>query len=366
MKIAVDARELAGRPTGVGRYLAEILRCWQHDPAAARHEIVLLAHTAFDWPGTGAGARITTEIVPGSGRVWWEQRALAAAVWRLKADVLFCPGYSGPLLARTPMVVTLHDVSFWAHPEWFSRRESLRRRATTLAVSRRARLILTVSQFSRDEIVHWLGAPEDRIRVVHNGIGLATPDSTGPGPGAAGPPVILTVGTILNRRHVDVLIRAFAQVASAVPDARLVIVGDNRTHPHQDLAALARELQVEGAVDLRSYVSDEELRSLYAQARAFAFLSTYEGFGMTPLEALAAGIPTVVYDTPVAREVYGSSAEMVPIGNVDALAARLREMLTLPDDPIRRARIVDNIRTRYTWSRAANETLAALEEAARP
>ena len=102
---------------------------------------------------------------------------------------------------------------------------------------------------------------------------------------------VLTVGSIFNRRHVDHLIRAFARIAARLPGARLVIVGENRTHPHQDLGALIRDLRVTDRVDLRSYVSDDELLALYGQARAFAFLSTYEGFGLTPVEAIISGVP---------------------------------------------------------------------------
>ena len=110
---------------------------------------------------------------------------------------------------------------------------------------------------------------------------------------------------------------------------------------------------------------DAELRALYRQARAFAFLSTYEGFGLTPLEAIVAGVPTVVYDTEVAREVHAGLAHLVATGNLEALAERLHVMLTEPPDPIRQAALARAARERYPWTRTAAATLAALEEAAR-
>ena len=176
---------------------------------------------------------------------------------------------------------------------------------------------------------------------------------------------VLTVGSIFNRRHVDHLIGAFARVAPRLPGARLVIVGENRTYPHQDLDALIRELRVADRVELRSYVSDDELLALYGQARAFAFLSTYEGFGLTPVEAIVSGVPAVVYDSEVARETLSGLAHFVPAGDIAALSERLYAMLTAEPDPEQQSALARAARMRYPWARTAAATLSALEEAAR-
>ena len=398
MKIAVDARELAGKPTGVGRYLAELLACWSRDPAAAGHEFLLLTPGLLRLPagliGSG-GARVNSHVVPGNspgggsagfGHLVWEQRPLPGAAARLGADVLFCPGYSGPVFSRVPVVVSIHDVSFWAHPEWFKSREGLRRRLTTWASAHRARLVLTLTAFSRDEIIRWLDVDHARVRAIAPGAGgffdpatrheglpslrvnlLGKPQAT-PSPERPARPAIntvLTVGSIFNRRHVDHLIRAFARIAPRLPDARLVIVGENRTHPHQDLDALVRDLRMTDRVELRSYVTDDELLALYGQARAFAFLSTYEGFGLTPVEAIISGVPAVVYDSEVARETLSGLAHFVPAGDLDALARQLHTMLTAVPDPDQQSALARAARMRYPWARTAAATLAALEEAAR-
>lgn len=399
MRIAVDARELAGKPTGVGRYLAELLACWSREPSAARHEILLLTPGLLRLPagliGTG-GARVDSHVVPGNSpggnrgglaHLLWEQRPLPAAAVRLGADVLFCPGYAGPIVSRVPVVVSIHDVSFWAHPEWFAGREGLRRRLTTWASAHRARLVLTLTEFSRDEIIRWLDVDSTRVRAIAPGAGGFFDPSTShespslrvnligktrgqakaqtEGAPSADSRIILTVGSIFNRRHVDHLIRAFARVAPRLPDARLVIVGENRTHPHQDLDALIRDLRMTDRVELRSYVSDDDLLALYGQARAFAFLSTYEGFGLTPVEAIISGVPAVVYDSEVARETLSGLAHFVPAGDLDALAAQLQAMLTAEPDPEQQSALARAARMRYPWTRTAAATLAALEEAAR-
>src|SRR4029450_11826087 len=101
------------------------------------------------------------------------------------------------------------------------------------------------------------------------------------------------------------LLQASALARERVPGARLVLVGDNRTSPRIDPRAIARLLDIDRDVDWREDVSDQDLAALYGRARVFAFLSDYEGFGMTPLEAIAHGVPAVVLNSAVAREVYG-------------------------------------------------------------
>src|SRR5690606_32373918 len=143
---------------------------------------------------------------------------------------------------------------------------------------------------------------------------------------------------------------AFTQVATRVPDARLVLVGGNKTRPHIDPQQLSQAAGVSDRVTWRSYVSDSELEALYDSARVFAFLSDYEGFAMTPMEAAAHGVPSVLLDTPFAREVYGDAATRVPL-DVAAIAAALT---TLLNDDAAHARGVEAARERlsmFTWTR---------------
>ena len=128
MHVAIDARELCGRPTGVGRYLDGLLSAWAAGDRARRHQWTLLTHAAVQidpqW-------NVALRVLPGSGGTSWEQFALPGAIRRERPDVFFAPGYTAPLTVASPLVVTIHDVSFFAHPEWFSFREGLRRRLLT-------------------------------------------------------------------------------------------------------------------------------------------------------------------------------------------------------------------------------------------
>jgi glycosyltransferase involved in cell wall biosynthesis len=361
MRIAIDARELAGQPTGVGRFLGEILREWAHMPEAAEHEFVYCAPAELVEP-FGQGR---VEIEPGSGTLW-EQRALPRLARRAQADLLFCPGYTGPMFGDVPLVVAIHDVSFAAHPEWFRWREGLRRRLVTRRAARRAARVITISEFSRAEIVEHLGVPASNIDVIYPGVSRlgAGADAQGP-PGSeqAAQPLVLYVGSIFSRRHVPETIRGFARLARRHPALRFTIVGDNRTFPPVRLEQVIDNTEQGERVVARPYVSDGELADLYRRAQAFVFLSEYEGFGLTPLEALAAGIPVVVLDTPVAREVYGEAAIYVTAPDPRLIERALEEALF---DEQARGRVLaaaPGVLGRYSWRACAREVLNVLVRA---
>ena len=173
---------------------------------------------------------------------------------------------------------------------------------------------------------------------------------------------MLFVGSIFNRRRLPVLITAFAAATATLPGARLVIAGADRSYPALDLDGLAAEAGVAGRVEVRHYVTEAELDALYGRAAVFAFLSEYEGFGLTPLEALSAGVPIIVLDTPVAREVYGDAAWYVPHdGDVRVAAGAIRTLLEDPSSAAPMLAAAPGVVARYSWDSAANETLAAIE-----
>ena len=363
MRIGIDARELCGKPTGVGRHLSGLLRAWSTDPAGSRHTFVLYAPEKITTPLPDA----ELHIVPGSPGTAWEQLALPSAIKPDRLDVFFAPGYTSPLRLSVSTVVLVHDVSFAAHPEWFRWREGLRRRLLTRWSCEQAKIVLTVSEAARREIITHFGIPEHRVRCIYPGVAppespsspLPTfPDSRQP------EPLVLFAGSIFNRRHLPDLILGFKPIAKAHAGAHLAIVGDNRTYPYEDLPAIAAGAGVAPRVSIRPYVSDSELAELYRRARAFALLSEYEGFGHPPLEALLCGVPSLLLDTEVAREVCGDAALYVANGDISGVTTALNSLLF--DDAVR-MRVLEAapaVLARYSWARAGAETLAVLEAAA--
>jgi glycosyltransferase involved in cell wall biosynthesis len=358
MRIGIDARELCGRATGVGRYLAGLLTAWHGDASVRHHEFVLYSPEALSIPFDAR--RFPTRIVSGAPGTWWEQIRLPAAIAKDHLDAFFSPGYTTPLFRHIPTVVAIHDVSFAAHPEWFSIREGLRRRWLVQQAAQQARAIITISEFSRRELIERLGVAESRLSVIPPGIT--------PPPGASqrrdSGPSVLYAGSIFNRRHVPELIRAFAPIARAHPDAALAIVGDNRSHPFQDLERTIGHEGLGGRAIWRRYVSDADLGRLYASSRAFAFLSEYEGLGLTPLEALAAGVPSLLLDTAVAREGCGDAALYIASPNPAAVSPALERLLF--DIAAREALLTaaPGVLSRYDWRRAGRQTLAVIESVA--
>lgn len=356
MRLGIDARELSGKPTGVGRYLGGLLREWTLASASHGHEIVLYAHRAL--PAVVGPCAV--RLLPGGGGTVWEQRDLRRAIGRDNIDVLFSPAYSTPLATKVPRVVALHDISFAAHPEWFGWREGIRRRFLARRSAAVARTVVTISEFSKSEIVKRFGTAPAKVAVIPPGIDTPAPVSAASSDGSAH---VLFVGSIFNRRHVPELIEAFSSVARRRGDAVLHLVGDNRSYPHQDIAACIASSPARDRIHWHEYVPEAKLEELYAKAAAFVFLSEYEGLGLTPLEALSASIPPLLLDTPVARESCGNAAMYVTLDRPETLALALEELLY--DRSCRTALLVNApaALARYQWAVAARDTLRVLEDA---
>ena len=366
MRIGIDGRELLGQRTGVGHYLAALCTEWLEAPDHGHHLVVYTPEGTDEPSSLGppfAGRKdssFTHRAIRGRSSVWWEQLHLARVANRDTLDVFFAPAYSAPLRLSIPYVVTMHDVSFAAHPEWYRPREGARRRWLAAQSMARAQAVITDSEFSRDEIVRLFDVARDRVHVVRLGVqqreSIATDTNLTQ-------PLVLYAGSIFNRRHLPTLIRAFAKVVQLVPDAELAVVGANRTYPPEDLAALVRGCGIGDRVSLLSYVPDEALDTLYCRAKVFVFLSEYEGFGLPPLEAMAASVPVIVGDTAVAREIYGDAALRVPPADTTATANAIIRLL---DDDALRARQLEAaaaLLPAFDWGGAARKTLSVMETA---
>ncbi len=360
MRIGIDARELTGHATGVGRYLSGLLRRWA-GPLGHGHEFLLYAHRAIEFPAQSPLTSFKVRVLPGSGGTAWEQLSLS---WQLRADrvdAFFAPGYTAPLLSGVPTTVAVHDVSFFAHPDWFSPREGARRRFMCRRAAAGARAVITISEFSKREIIRYLGMAPGAVRVIPPGIDLPVPDAASSAHPATNDARILYVGSIFNRRNIPQLVEGTRRTIAVHPTASLDLVGDNRSRPPLDLPALFQAGAGGGRMRWHRYVSDAELSMLYASARAFAFLSDYEGLGLTPLEAIFARVPAVLLDTAVARESCGEAALYVPKGDIQETANALSAALF---DESTRARLfaaAPAVLARYNWDTAARLTLAAVE-----
>ena len=334
-RIGIDARELEGIPTGVGRYLKNLLSCWAKEGLGDSFYLYSRSHLkGYPFLSTPRFRlhHLSSRFLQ-SG-FYWEQCLLPPHLKRDKIELFFGPGYSLPLRLRCQGAVTVHDVSFEAHPEWFRPRERFRRRFLCRQAVRRADVVFAVSNFTKEEIIRYYKIPEEKVITVYNCLDprfrpIANDEQlksfrrrlnlTGK--------VLLYAGAILNRRSIPEVIKAFGEVAKRVPDVTLVLVGENRTYPWIDLPALVASLGLEDKVKLLGYVNDEDLVMLYNIAEIFIYLSSYEGFGLPPLEAMACGTPAILQDTPAVREVFGNTTMILPGAEVPLITEAVIELL---------------------------------------
>ena len=282
----------------------------------------------------------------------WEQAILPLAARR--DELLYCPANLAPLASRRNVIV-IHDVAALRHPDWYGSVYARYQQALLPVLARRARRVLTVSEFSKREIVERLDVPADAVGVVPNGVDerFHAGADAGSARGALGleRPYVLAVGTRIARKNLS----AVSGAARVLEEGgiELVTVGSGRGY-----------MRAEQGIELRSlgYVPDHLLPGLYAGALALVMPSLYEGFGLPCLEAMACGTPVVASDRAALPEVCGDAALLVDPGDVDAVAAAVLAAAT--DEPLRSQlahRGLERARA-FPWARTAELTDRELDK----
>jgi glycosyltransferase involved in cell wall biosynthesis len=362
LRIGVEAHVVGRRQTGNERVVANLVRALA---AIGPHDLVVYftdPATAESWTAERL-ANTTIRLLRPAHPAVRIPLGLPLAARRDRLDVLLAH-VNRPPVAPCPVVTLVHDVAFARFPEYFSRYERLYMNRSIPASIRRSGAILAVSAFTRDEIVALYGVPASRITVAPNGVDPIFLDPT-PRRSPVEPPFFLAIGNLQPRKNLVTLLRAFRRFVEDHPDApeRLVVVGQERLGT-EDLYREADDLRRAGRVQFTGYVADDEMVGLLQRATAFAYPSVYEGFGLPPLEAMAAGAPALVADIPVMREVAGEAARRLPPTDPEAWAAALWEVAAdasgRPDAIVRGREWA----ARFTWERAASIVRDVLERSA--
>ena len=359
--LGIDGHRLGGARTGVGRYVAELLREWA-DLESPFSEIVVFAPDGVERDLVPAPPfRVRTLPGAGGSAFHWTLGRAARDV-----DLLFCPSYAAPLAYRGPFVVTVHDALSALMPPERGVRPRLRHLMTQRS-ARSARRVVTVSETSRRDIARCYGVPTERIVVVPNGCRrefFLAPEPSDVDDvrgrfGLEGERFCLYVGKLARRRNLAALLEAFAAARKRSGSPHLlVLVGQNTLD--QPVAAAAEAAGIGDQVRLTGHIPDTDLHVLYHEAELFVYPSSYEGFGLPVLEAMAAGTPVLTARNSALEEVAGDAALLVDEPRVDLLAGALAELMS--DDALRQ-RLSERGRQRaglFPWSRTAAETMAVL------
>jgi glycosyltransferase involved in cell wall biosynthesis len=341
--VLVDADVLGRRRTGDESYVANVLRELGRLDEGLR---------------VAAITRFPDLVPPGIEAVQFDVRSQVARLgWRLGRAVrrhrpaLAHFQYVIPGGCRVPAAVTVHDISFEKFPELLPVHDRIAMRALVPRAMRRSRVVFTVSDWSKREILELYGDLDpDKIVVTPNGVDPAF-QLQGPRPDRR--PYLLFVGALQPRKDPGTAVEALARLGDL--DLDLVLVGPAKQRV-PEVAGRVRSLQLGERVHHRGYVTQDELAALYRGAECLVFPSLHEGFGLPMVEAMASGTAVVAASSGALPEVAGGAAVLVPPGDPDALAEGVR--MALADRP----RLVELGLARaaeFTWAATARRTAAA-------
>lgn len=370
LRIGIDGRAFSSPAAGVRRYVGGLASGLASlgEPVT----LVALGGAAADLP---PGVEHVREPLHPPTNLGWTLVGLPRAAAQAGVDVIHAPAYTAPFWAPAPVVVTVHDVSYERHPEWYPYRRDWLRRAFYRRSATSAAHVITDSTFSADEIHAAYGLPRAGISVVplaptprperdiagaardHGAAGVgADPDRHG---ASARSPFLLHVGDLHVRRNLPVAIEALARARAqggVLADLTLVTAGVDRGQSGA-LRACAAAAGVGDALVMLGAVPDDELDRLYRTASALVYPSLYEGFGLPVLEAMASGTPVIASRAASMPEVLGGAGMLVEPTDVAAWADAVTRVIV--DEPWQhelrnrgRARAAG-----FTWERTARLTL---------
>lgn len=370
MRVLLDATAVPPDRGGVGRYVDELAP--ELDRAGVDLVLAVQRRDVEHYATIVPGARVVAapaSIERRPVRMAWEQVGLPALVKRVGADLVHSPHYTMPRRAGVPVVVTLHDATFFTTPELHLRSKAVFFRSAIASAVRHARALVVPSQATRDEVLRLVGGRADRFHVAYHGVdhALFGPTATEEQQRVRGSldigdrPYVGFLGTLEPRKNVAALVRAWVQACAGREDPPALVLAGGRGWDTQIEGAVA-EVPEHLVVRLPGYLPLADLPAFLGGAQVLAYPSLGEGFGLPVLEAMACGA-TVLTTRELSLPEVGGDAVAYCGTDVASIAAELSALL---DDPERRERLSASATARaqgFTWARAAGTHVEAYEQA---
>ena len=375
MRIAIDLSPAIHQKAGLGRYARTLA---EHLIAQDRaNEYVAFAYGRFAGDALSPALRaLPRASVPFDARPWrmgvWLAHALGVSLDRAlpRVDLFHATEHLLPPMKNARTVFTLHDLIFRFFPEYHL---PLNRWFLVNAMPhflRRADAIIAVSECTKRDAIRFYDLPPEKITVIYEGVNPAlhpVEDKNAIDQARAryahGQPFIFFLGTIEPRKNIIALIDAVRALRTRGLPQRLLVAG-RKGWLYQDVFDHVRRSGMDNEVVFLDYVPDADLPALFAACDAFVFPSLYEGFGLPPLEAMACGAPVVCSNTSSLPEVVGTAAILINPRDAGEIAAATECVIK---DPSRRAELRGRgiaQAAKFSWERAAHETLAVYRQVA--
>jgi glycosyltransferase involved in cell wall biosynthesis len=360
LPVSLDVSAVPSLPAGAGVYILNLAGAVAQCPDVSLR-LITRKNDAERFRSLAPEA-LVRPVVPGPrpARLAWEQTRLPGVIRDLDVCVHHSPHYTMPEASRLPRVVTVHDLTFFDHPEWHERTKAVFFRRAIRVAARHAETIVCVSETTAARL-RALCPPRGRLVVIRHGVDQTkfrpVEDEEGADRRALAeigvePPYVAFVGTIEPRKDVPTLIRAFDRMCGAHPGLRLVVAG-GRGWGLRPVDQALEGARFRDRVVQTGYLDEERKPALLRRAAAVAYPSLEEGFGMPVLEALACGSPLVTTTGSAMEELAEGAALLVAPGDVDGLAGAL-DMVVREDAGLaaRRTRGLA-VAARHSWAAAA-------------
>ena len=360
MRIGIDLRLAWYQTAGITKYSLRLLSALV--ALDQTNSYVLLQHRKQTTPlGEGPTVSFARLLTPPHSR--FEQWPFSIETRFLNLDLIHCPDFIPPLHNKIPAVITVHDLAFLRFPNFVTPAAAHYYGQLEDAVKRASRII-AVSQSTKNDLIELIGAPENKIDVIYEAADPAfrpiSHDQARKMLSASGfdapERFILFVGTIEPRKNLDTLIRAYHKLKRDYDDDLPLLLAGAEGWLSDSVHSLIAELGLKESVLFLGKMSDDQVLALYNLATLLAHPAHYEGFGLTPLEAMACATPVVCSDAGSLPEVVGNAALLAPPQDVEAWTIAMHRLIT--DAALRAAMAQKGLaRARqFSWEKAARET----------